>query len=231
MKAKWLLLPMAALTVAAVLYGGYTRTTLTDYTSGENWKDNFTVASLHSEQGVERCEVMREYLPLTPNILRVEVLGDLEVLPGEAQQKVKVKQVYAGEDLQVGQEFYLYERGWSISFVEPYSIERGYVNVMEVGREYLVFVTEEIDTLGSSLPVYRCCGGVVSETGEVIGFGITPVFCYDHIHNEVAVPTGIGGTALPYAQVKDNEFFGTTPKVVEAWEQLKAEMLQKYPRS
>ncbi|MBM6896481.1 hypothetical protein H9X86_03735 [Pseudoflavonifractor capillosus] len=230
MKMRWVLLPMAALTVAAVLYGGYTRTTLTDYTSGENWKDNFTIASLHSGKGVERCEVMREYLPLAPNILRVEVLGDLEVLPGEAQQKVKVKQVYAGEDLQVGQEFYLYERGWSISFVEPYSIERGFVNVMDVGREYLVFVSKEIDTLDSSLPVYQSCSGVESSTGEWVRFSLSPVFCYDHIDNAVAIPSGIGGTALPYAQVKDNEFFGTTPEVVEAWEQLKAEMLQKYPR-
>ena len=231
MKAKWMLLPMAALTVAAVLYGGYTRTTLTDYTSGENWKDNFTIASLHEGKGVERCETMREYLSLTPIILRVEVLGDLEVLPGEAQQKVKVKQVYAGQELEVGQEFYLYESGWSISFVEPYSIERGFVNVMEVGREYLVFVSEEIDTLDSPLPVYRCCRGAVTPTGEVVPFSLSPVFCYDHIDNVVAIPSKIGGTALPYAQVKDNEFFGTTPEVVEAWERLKAEMLQKYPRS
>ena len=51
MKMRWVLLPMAALTVAAAVYGGYTRTTLTDYTSGENWKDNFTIASLHEGKG------------------------------------------------------------------------------------------------------------------------------------------------------------------------------------
>ena len=231
MKAKWLLLPMAALTVAAAVYGGYIRTTLTDYTEEGNWEE-YQVAPMPEAAGLDKVRVMREYLPESPYILRVEVLGDLELTNGIGQQKVKVAQVYAGDGLETGQEFYLYDYAWNVGFFERYkSLERGYVNVMEVGREYLVFVTEEIDTLGSSLPVYRCCGGVVSETGEVIGFGITPVFCYDHIHNEVAVPTGIGGTALPYAQVKDNEFFGTTPKVVEAWEQLKAEMLQKYPRS
>ena len=32
------------------------------------------------------------------------------------------------------------------------------------------------------------------------------------------------------AQVRDNEFFGETEQLNQAWEQLKAEMLQKYPR-
>ena len=59
MKMRWVLLPMAALTVAAAVYGGYTRTTLTDYTSGEHWKGNFTIASLHEGKGRERWEVMR----------------------------------------------------------------------------------------------------------------------------------------------------------------------------
>ena len=153
MKAKWMLLPLAVLTVGAAIYGGYTRMTLTDYTSGDNWKDNFVVAALHSGIGVERCEDMKEYLPLVPCILRVEVLGDLEILPGEAQQKVKVKQVYEGDDLEVGQVLNLSYRGWSISFVEPYSIQRKFVNIMDVGREYLVFIDGEIDTLDSQFPV------------------------------------------------------------------------------
>lgn len=230
MKAKWILLPLAGLTVAAGIYGGYTRTTLTDYTSGENWKDNFMVAGIMSGTGMDNCEVMREYLPKASYILRVEVLEDLEVLFGEAQQKVVVKQVYAGEGLEVGQKIYLSHSGWSISFVEPYSIERQFVNIMDVGREYLVFVSGEMDVLDSSLPVYRCCNGFIPEAREPIPFTITPVFCYDHRDNVPLQPTGNYGTYVPYAQAKDNEFFGVGPEMVEAWEQLKAEMLQKYPR-
>ena len=231
MKAKWLLLPMAALTVAAAVYGGYTRSTLTDYTSGENWKDNFVVAGLLDSFGIEFCEQMKEYLPRVPYILRVEVLEDLEVLFGAAQQKVAVKQVYAGEGLEVGQEIYLSRSGWGISFVQPYSIERQYVNIMEVGREYLVFARGEIDVLKSDLPVYSCSNGYVPETGESIPFTIAPVFCYDHKDNVPVQPAGDHGTYVPYSEVRDNEFFGTTQEVVEAWEQLKAEMLQRYPRS
>ena len=231
MKVKWLLLPMAALTVAAAVYGAtVVRPSLTDYTSGENWKDNFVVEGLLSRFGIENCELMNEYLPQAPYILRVEVLEDLEVLFGEAQQKVSVKQVYAGEGLEVGQEIYLTHSGWSISFVEPYSIERQYVNIMDVGREYLVFVNGEMDTLDSSIPVYRCSNGYIPEIGEPIPFMTTPVFCYDQKDNVPLQPTGDYGTYVPYAQAKDNEFFGVGPGVVEAWEKLKAEMLQKYPR-
>lgn len=230
MKAKWIMLPLAGLTVAAAIYGGYTRTTLTDYTSGENWKDNFMVAGVMGESGIDNCEVMREYLPKASYILRVEVLGDLEVLFGEAQQKVVVKQVYTGDGLEVGQEIYLSHSGWSISFVEPYSIERQFVNIMDVGREYLVFVSGEMDVLDSSLPVYRCCNGFIPSTGEPVGFAVAPVFCYDQTDNVPLQPTGDYGTYVPYAQAKDNEFFGVGPEMVEAWEQLKAEMLQRYPR-
>lgn len=231
MKMRWVLLPMAALTVAAAVYGAMVvRPTLTDYTSEENWKERFVVAGIGGSFGVDNCEVMKEYLPQSPYILRVEVLEDLEVLFGQAQQKVKVKQVYVGDGLEVGQEIYLSRRGWSVLFVEPYSIERQYVNIMDVGREYLVFVSGEMDVLDSSLPVYRCSNGFIPETGEPIPFTIAPVFCYDHKDNVPLEPVGNYGTYVPYSEARDNEFFGTTSEMVEAWEQLKAEMLQRYPR-
>lgn len=231
MKSKWLLLPVAALTVAAAVYGAtVVRPSLTDYTSGENWKDNFVVAGVLGSFGIENCELMKEYLPQVPYILRVQVMEDLEMLFGEAQQKVEVKQVYAGEDLEVGQEIYLTHSGWGISFVQPYSIERQYVNIMDVGREYLVFVSGEMDVLDSSLPVYRCSNGFIPETGEPIPFTITPVFCYDYRDNVPLQPTGDYGTYVPYSEARNNEFFGVGHEMVEAWEQLKAEMLQKYPR-
>ncbi|OUN26040.1 hypothetical protein [Pseudoflavonifractor sp. An85] len=231
MKMRWVLLSVTALTIAAAVYGGAViRPTFTDYTSQENWKEHFMVAGVDGSFGVDNCGVMKEYLPQSPYILRVEVLGDLEVLFGQAQQKVKVKQVYAGDGLEVGREIYLSRRGWSVVFVEPYSIERQYVNIMDVGREYLVFANGEIDALDSDLPVYSCCKGFEKETGETVSFLVAPVFCYDHTDNVPLQATGNYGTYVPYSEAKDNEFFGMTSEMVEAWEQLKAEMIQKYPR-
>ena len=229
MKAKWFLLPMAALTVAAAVYGGYIRTTLTDYTEEGNWEE-YQVAPMPEAAGMEKVRTMRECLPSAPYILRVEVLGDLELTNGTGQQKVKVAQVYAGEDLEVGQEFYLYSYAWWVSLSENYkSLERAYVNVLEVGREYLVFVNGEIDALNSSIPVYRCMEGVMLPDGGWMDF-MSPVFCYDNIENVPVEYTGKWETGVTYTQGRDNEFFGATEKLIESWEQMKEEFLQMYPR-
>ena len=229
MKAKWLLLPMAALTVAAAVYGGYIRTTLTDYTEEGNWEE-YQVAPMPEAAGLDKVRVMREYLPQSPYILRVEVLGDLELTNGIGQQKVKVAQVYAGDGLETGQEFYLYDYAWNVGFFERYkSLERGYVNVLEVGREYLVFLNGKIDTLVSPVPVYRCMEGVRLSDDNWIDF-MSPIFCYDQMENVPVVYTGDWETGVTYTQGRDNEFFGETEKLIEAWEQMKEEFLQMYPR-
>ena len=229
MKAKWLLMPMAALTVAAAVYGGYIRTTLTDYTEEGNWEE-YQVALMPEAAGLDKVRVMREYLPESPYILRVEVLGDLELTNGIGQQKVKVAQVYAGDGLETGQEFYLYDYAWNVGFFERYkSLERGYVNVLEVGREYLVFLNGKIDTLVSPVPVYRCMEGVRLSDDNWIDF-MSPIFCYDQMENVPVVYTGDWETGVTYTQGRDNEFFGETEKLIEAWEQMKEEFLQMYPR-
>lgn len=229
MKAKWMLLPLAALTVAAAVYGGYIRTTLTDYTSGENWRDNFHVALMVEGVGLNIVEVMREELPSAPYILRVEILGDLELASGIGQQKVKVAQVYVGEGIEVGQEFYLYHDSWRVSYVNGNSLGRGYINVLDVGREYLVFLKEEIDTLDDRVPVYSGMEGGMLSDGSWMDF-MAPIFCYDHIDNVTAPITGEWGMGVAYTEVRDNEFFGATEKLIESWEQMKEEFLQMYPR-
>lgn len=229
MKAKWLLLPMAALTVAAAVYGGYIRTTLTDYTEEGNWEE-YQVAPMPEAVGLDKVRVMREYLPESPYILRVEVLGDLELTNGIGQQKVKAAQIYAGDGLETGEEFYLYNYAWNVGFFERYkSLERGYVNVLEVGREYLVFLQGEVDTLNSPIPVYQCMEGVRLSDDNWIDF-MSPIFCYDQMENVPVVYTGEWETGVTYTQGRDNEFFGKTEKLIEAWEQMKEEFLQMYPR-
>ena len=59
---------------------------------------------------------------------------------------------------------------------------------------------------------------------------MSPVFCYDHIENIPVVYTGDWESGVTYTQGRDNEFFGATDKLIEAWEQMKEEFLQMYPR-
>lgn len=230
MKTGWTLLPLAGLVLAAGVYGGYIRTTLTDYTAGENWAEHFVVAEMPQEVGLEKIRNMAVYLPSSPHILRVEVLGELEMSAGEGQQKVRVAQVYAGEGLEIGQEFYLYHSAWWVSFHEMNSLGRGQVNLLKVGKEYLVFLEGDVETLYSPLPVYGCVEGVEMPDLGWVDF-MAPVFCYDTIPN-VAVPfTGEWGSGVSYSQVRENEFFGATDTLIKAWEQMKADFLQMYPRT
>lgn len=230
MKMRWVLLPLAGLTIAAAVYGGAViRPTLTAYTTGENWADHFVVAEMPEGVGLAKVDDMKEYLPSAPHILRVEVLGDLEMSAGEGQQRVKVQQVYAGEGLEVGQEFYLYHSAWWASFHSGNSLGRGQVNLLKVGKEYLVFLDRQVDTLNSPLPVYDCMEGTWRSKEEWVDF-MAPIFCYEDIENIAAPITGEWGTGVAYAQVRDNEFFGATDTLIEAWEQMKEELLQMYPR-
>ena len=65
----------------------------------------------------------------------------MEHIGGTSRQLVKVEDVYKGTEPAVGQDIYLTCSRWSLSlYSEPYSIERGFVNIMEVGGEYLVFI-------------------------------------------------------------------------------------------
>ena len=60
-----------------------------------------------------------------------------------------MEDVYKGTEPAVGQDIYLTCSRWSLSlYSEPYSIERGFVNIMEVGGEYLVFIENQVDGLG-----------------------------------------------------------------------------------
>lgn len=236
MKTKWVLLSLVTFIVAAVVCGGVTRSAITDYTSEDNWQEHFLVPEMSEARMPKACELARKYLPSAPYILRVEVLGDLETGFYISQQRVKVVHVYAGEGLEVGDEFYLYGQGGGVSFTEPKSIQWGYVNIMDVGREYLVFLEAEVDTLDSSTPVYQYYRNIGEDTdkdGELERVGsmlIEPIFCYDHKDNVAVEPESKQHTGVPYSQVKNNEFFGTTQETIDLWEELKAEMLQRYPR-
>mgnify|MGYP007025194961 FL=1 len=55
-----------------------------------------------------------------------------------------------------------------------------------------------------------------------------PVFCYEDIENKI-VPVGEENTYVPYKDVKENEFFCTSEEGMKAWQDLKKNMLDRYP--
>lgn len=217
MIAKWLLRITMAGFLAVVCFGIYERRTYTDITGDPSYLDNMQ-ASERSEDGtLQDCAEMKELLPLAPVVIKVTVLGEAEHFARTSRQLVRVEDIYKGEGIQKGEDVYITSASWRIAFVggEP-SLERGFINLLEVGDEYLVFIGREADGLGERRPVYEVYEGT----------GITPVFALREHENavyEVGVPK-----CVPYHDVRNNEFFAETQTAVDAFLELKAEMFALY---
>ena len=189
------------------VFGIFEKRTYTNIAEDKSYLDELYVAQLPENICLEETENLSVNLPQVPVIIRVSVLEDVEHIGGTSRQLVKVEDVYKGTEPAVGQDIYS----------EPYSIERGFVNIMEVGGEYLVFIENQVDGLGEKIPVYQV----------YVENAFTPIFSYQEHENNIC-ETGGESTYVKYNQVCENEFFATTQKGMDALVGLKKEMIEKY---
>lgn len=208
----------AGVILAAAVFGIVKKQSYTNLTEQENYMEQLQVAEIPEKPAISSCSEMAEKLPDAPIILRVRAEEEIEHLFQTGRQKVHIQEVYAGEDLKAGEEIYLFSGHWCLSLTgEPDSVERGFVNVMEVGTEYLVFAAGQVQGLDTAVPVIELYDD----------FLIAPVFCYEDRDN-VIVPAGEESTYVPYRDVKNNEFFAETGAALQAWEELKGKMISAY---
>ncbi len=207
----------ALVVVGAGVFGVINRQTYTDITNEKNFMEKLQVAELPGQFAVTVCEEMQERLPQLPIILRVRFTDDVEYLFGTSRQKICVQEVYAGDDIRVGDTIYI-TTGKNVSTMWEATAELGFVNIPKPDCDYLVFLSGERDSLDKSLPVYD----VYAESL------FRPVFCYEDIENKI-VPVGEENTYVPYKDVKENEFFCTSEEGMKAWQDLKKNMLDRYP--
>lgn len=219
MKNKIFYAIVGGLFAAALAFGIFFRFSYTNITAEENYLDKLDVGELPEELCIGACRSMAQELPASPIILRVSPTDEIEHHFGRSVQRVTVSQVFAGEELAVGDEFYLTCVRWSV-FVrsDGQAIERGFVNILREGSDYLVFLLTDSGMENRGLPLYFL---------NIDQF-IAPVFCYEDIANTFVTPAG-RTTYVPYTQVKDNEFFAAAQAGLDAWSALKQEMLRKYP--
>lgn len=206
--------------LSAAIFGRIKRNSYTDLRKEENYMEQLMVAELPEEIAITACSDMLKDLPNSPIILRVIASEDMEHIFGAGRQKVSIQEIYAGNNLGVGQEIYLYYNSGRLILREgeDKSVELNFVNVMREGREYLVFISHKVDALNEPIPIYQLNRDVIS-----------PIFSYEEPKSRVIIPVGEGSTYVPYIQVKDNEFFATSEKAFDAWDSLKSEMLLAYP--
>lgn len=214
---------MLVVTIAAIvlsgIFGYIKKQTYTNITSEEHYLDTLQVALLPEDMVKDGCEQLEKNVSNAPIILKGKASGKMEHLFQTGRQKIKITQVYKGETLQTGDEIYIYSERWLLSlFGNPPSVERGFVNIMQEEREYLLFLSETIEAHDTKTPVYKMYNS---------DFLIVPMFCYDDM--EKTVPE-VGGenTYVSYSEVKDNEIFCTTEQAYEIWKQLKRKLFAEY---
>lgn len=219
MKSKFYLSFIIVLYLGAAVLGVAFRASYTNLTEEENYLDKMQVAEIPENLSISTCENLLQELPSAPVILQVSQANEIEHHFGVSQQKVTVKQVFAGNDLTVGDEIYITSYRWRVIINERnHAIERGFVNVLKDNTDYLVFLSNDSGLACNDVPVYYLFGESY----------ISPVFCYDNMTNVIVSPLG-ESTYVPYSQVRNNEFFTTSEKSLEVWYNLKQEMLKAYP--
>lgn len=209
----------AGIILAAALFGMIKRRTYTNLQEQENYLEQLQVAELPEEIAENTCTLMRQSLPEANIILRVKVTGEIEHLFGVDRQKVCIQEVYTGSELEEGTEIYLISRHWKLALTgDPHSLERGFVNILSVGSEYLVFAQQVVESLEEGIPIVKLYDD----------FYLTPVFCYENRIN-VIFPTTGETTYVPYGKVKNNEFFIESERALQILETFKEELLAMYP--
>lgn len=162
---------------------------------------------------------MNEILPSVEYILSVTPSEEYDQLFGIGHQKVIITGVYSGDEIVPGQEIYITTNRWNLFLFEgERSAERGFVNVMKTGAEYLVFGSEILNFDDENTNVLR-----LYEDSY-----IAPIFCYDKTTNVIAEVIG-NTTYVPYTSVRNNEFFACTENALGEWLILKNNMLNLYP--
>ena len=206
--------------LAAMAFGMVKKQTYTDLAGQEDYLEQVQVGEITEDLARIACTAMAESLPDSPIILRVEVVGGIEHLFQADRQRAVIRQVYAGSGLEDGDEIYVFSRHWQLSLgEETNSIQRGFVNILEVGTEYLVFAESVNEGVGAGIPSVK----MYDE------FLITPVFCYEERQNAIMPITG-DSTYVSYKDVKENEFFAVSEEALQILETLKGQMLSSYPR-
>ncbi len=218
MKLRGALIVTMVVYLLAACYGIFEKRTYTDITRDTSYLDSVYVAEIPENFALSCWEEVRQMLRGAPIVMKVCAVGEMEHLARTGRQKVKVETVFQGEGLKEGDEVYLTETRWNLyPNLYGFSMDRGFVNIMEIGESYLVFVEGQADGLGERMPVYELFGDTV----------IAPVFSYRTHENRIVQTDGMS-TYVPYKMVSDNEFFAETQAGMDAFLTLKEEILGQY---
>ncbi len=220
MRTRIFLVIIVGIFCASGIFGMAKRTTYTDITAQDNYPRLLQSAVLTEDAAVSCCKEMPDMLAGAPVVIKGKVTGELEQLFGNTRQKIQVEKVMKGNGIEEGSEVYVFSQEWNVNLsLEPESIECGFVNIMDVGEEYLIFLSGRELNSKEGIPMYEIYWEPM----------VTPVFCYkDKDEKLVKYNAGSDHTYVPYRELEGNEFFCDSKNGYKAWRELKEKLFQEY---
>lgn len=218
------------ITAGIAIWGLCQKQTYTNLLSQPEALNMLRVAEFPEALVPTMAEQALKELPESPIIIRATAMAEKDYLFSLNLQKVSVQQVYRGEGIEPGDEvqialntkFTINAQTIEGMVADEKIAELHFVNEMEEGKDYLIFLEKKIDPLDKreQQAIYRVVESV-----------ITPVFGYEERENKIVDVSKSISTYIDYELVKDNEFFVTSQKTLDGFMELKRQLLAQFPKS
>ena len=218
------------ITAGIAIWGLCQKQTYTNLLSQPEALNMLRVAEFPEALVPTMAEQALKELPESPIIIRATAMAEKDYLFSLNLQKVSVQQVYRGEGIEPGDEvqialntkFTINAQTIEGMVADEKIAELHFVNEMEKGKDYLIFLEKKIDPLDKreQQAIYRVVESV-----------ITPVFGYEERENKIVDVSESISTYIDYELVKDNEFFVTSQKTLDGFMELKKQLLAQFPKS
>lgn len=207
--------------VIAIIVGVIFRQTYTNVTAEPNVLDNFSVALWDFDMvSPDFLQLIGENLSSSNLIIRAKSDGEMKYSFKNNKQYIEVIEVYKGDELNAGDQIAVTSHSW-LFFFDEMRANVGFVNVMQPGHEYLIFLDQQLETLETEKDtIYLLQESIIS-----------PIFNYEDQGNDKIISIDDPyDRYVPYEEVKDNEFFVSSEEALEALMELKHELLEQYSK-
>lgn len=207
-------LPMITLVIIIIelIIGVICRTTFTNY----NDLKYYNVALIEEEFLQDIQENLDEQYEKSKYIVKVKCISDVTFSFLRTYQLVEIEKVFKGSELTKGEQINVSTYSSRIYF-DDMSVNMGFVNAMNKGEEYLVFLSEVKKSEEYATQIYL--------TPETI---VTPIFAYDNHQNAIVPAKYEDYLIVNYTDVENNEFFATSEEGVSILNDVKQRLIRKY---
>ena len=213
------------ITILAILYvavAGYSLYGRMSYTNEleDPGEDTFQVAMLGDYADDNFFQDYEKKLEDAAVVLKVKATGERVYEAKSIGQGAVVEQVFRGDETLVGEKILLVGN-YRLFFLEQdngeilHAMNMGFVNYMQEGHEYLIFLQGQVESLGMGV-MYQLVPGIISSI-------------FDYEKHDHVIPTDIKeNNGIMYSQVAENEFFVDSEVLLHRLEELKIKQLEKF---